>query len=69
MRDGPDRYLDLAAECRELAETSLSADARRRWLTLADTWVSLHSQVVELALLEKRDVQRFGLPDDGEAIH
>lgn len=55
MRDGPEHYLDLAAECRELAETSLSDDARQRWLRLAETWLSVHDQVIELAELERRD--------------
>jgi hypothetical protein len=68
MRDGPERCLDLAAECRELAESSLSVDARQRWLKLADTWLSLHAQVVELAELEKRDLH-LGPDDDTGSWH
>ena len=76
MPDGPGRYLDLAEECRELAESSLSDDVRRRWLTLADTWLSIHDQVIALAHLEKRDAQLSGEPgpqsgdkDDSESWH
>lgn len=76
MPDGPGRYIDLAEECRELAESSLSEDARQRWLTLADTWLSIHDQVIALAHLEIRDAQISGEPDapsadngEGEVWH
>jgi hypothetical protein len=45
MKDGIEKYLRNARECRDRAKTSLLASEREKWLKLAEDWEELAGQV------------------------